>query len=314
MRRFAKKAAAAALSASLAFAALTMNYSVFELYKPALLYASAAKTGEIITELKAGTMTENILLYPSSDDVGWGNYFGRNGVINSDYDYIFSPTLKYNDADDFYYWDCGQGLNFYIPEGKTKSDVPVGLIITNKTREYGVLYTEINYAELYYENDKYIVFDSWYGQMEMEKIDVKANDCNYKLPYCEFVSPEKEIFSGWNINDTIYQPRDIIPITSDVTVAVAQWIPDDEPFDPGEGVWGDASGDGEVKMNDVVLIMQSLSNADKYGLNGSDDTHITRKGQYWADVESNGNGVTPKDALQIQKYLVQLVDSLEPKK
>lgn len=87
----------------------------------------------------------------------------------------------------------------------------------------------------------------------------------------------------------------------------------DEPFDPGEGVWGDASGDGEVKMNDVVLIMQSLSNADKYGLNGSDDTHITRKGQYWADVESNGNGVTPKDALQIQKYLVQLVDSLEPK-
>ncbi|NLT09430.1 MAG: hypothetical protein GXY08_08005 [Ruminococcus sp.] len=86
----------------------------------------------------------------------------------------------------------------------------------------------------------------------------------------------------------------------------------DTPDEPVEAKWGDVSGDGAVKMNDAVLIMQSLSNADLFGLEGSEDTHITAKGQYYGDVESNGNGITPSDALQIQKYLIELVDSLEP--
>lgn len=78
-------------------------------------------------------------------------------------------------------------------------------------------------------------------------------------------------------------------------------------------VWGDANGDGQVDMSDAVLVMQSLSNPDKYGINGSDPTHITEKGQLNADVYENGtSGITNEDALQIQKFKLELIPSLDP--
>ena len=69
-------------------------------------------------------------------------------------------------------------------------------------------------------------------------------------------------------------------------------------------------------MNDVVLIMQSLSNADKYGLEGTDSTHITKNGKYWGDVyEHNEDApdISVMDAQQIQKFLLELIPSLDPK-
>lgn len=79
-------------------------------------------------------------------------------------------------------------------------------------------------------------------------------------------------------------------------------------------LWGDANCDKQVDMSDAVLIMQSLSNPDKYGLEGSDPTHITKQGQLNADVYENGtSGITNEDALQIQKFKLELVKSLDPK-
>ncbi|MBR6968102.1 MAG: glycoside hydrolase family 9 protein, partial [Ruminococcus sp.] len=43
--------------------------------------------------------------------------------------------------------------------------------------------------------------------------------------------------------------------------------------------WGDANCDGGVDMADAVLIMQSISNPNKYGLSGSDSHHITEQGK-----------------------------------
>lgn len=75
--------------------------------------------------------------------------------------------------------------------------------------------------------------------------------------------------------------------------------------------WGDANCDGQVDMSDAVLIMQSNSNPDKYGLNGSDPTHITEQGLLNADVFENGaSGVTNQDALSIQKWRLQLIPAL----
>ena len=67
---------------------------------------------------------------------------------------------------------------------------------------------------------------------------------------------------------------------------------------------GDVNGDGTVDLSDAVLIMQSLANPTKYGLNGSDDKHITEEGYLRADVD--GEGVTNMDALTIQRYLLGL--------
>ena len=75
-------------------------------------------------------------------------------------------------------------------------------------------------------------------------------------------------------------------------------------------IWGDADCDGEVKMNDAVLIMQSISNPDRFDENGSDKNHITAKGKKNANVSKDGEGVSPMDALAIQKYLLKMISSL----
>ncbi|SEH75170.1 extracellular protein [Ruminococcus flavefaciens] len=75
---------------------------------------------------------------------------------------------------------------------------------------------------------------------------------------------------------------------------------------------GDANMDGTVDLSDAVLIMQSLANPDKYGLNGIDENHITEQGTANADVEG-GDGMTVNDALAIQKYLLELIPSLPVK-
>ena len=64
-------------------------------------------------------------------------------------------------------------------------------------------------------------------------------------------------------------------------------------------------------MSDAVLIMQSLSNPDKYGLNGTDDSAITKQGLINADVFAHGDGVTNNDALEIQKYKLDLITGFD---
>ena len=65
-------------------------------------------------------------------------------------------------------------------------------------------------------------------------------------------------------------------------------------------------------MADAVLIMQSLANPNKYGVNGTDAKHITKEGQDCGDVDTSTTGLTPNDALQIQLYLLKKITSLNP--
>ena len=75
-------------------------------------------------------------------------------------------------------------------------------------------------------------------------------------------------------------------------------------------LYGDTNGDKKVDLSDAVLIMQALSNPSKFGSEGSDPKHITEEGKLRGDVESSGNGLTNKDALAIQKYMLKLTKSL----
>lgn len=69
---------------------------------------------------------------------------------------------------------------------------------------------------------------------------------------------------------------------------------------------GDSNYDGTIDMSDIVLIMQSLANPSRYGVNGTDENHITEAGNLRADID--GNGVTNMDAVTIQKYLLGYFD------
>ena len=77
-------------------------------------------------------------------------------------------------------------------------------------------------------------------------------------------------------------------------------------------VRGDANCDGTIDMGDAVLIMQSLANPNKYGLDGTDSKHITSQGQLNGDVDVSVKGITSNDALRIQEFLLGKVKELAP--
>ncbi|MDD7516081.1 endo-1,4-beta-xylanase [Ruminococcus flavefaciens] len=78
--------------------------------------------------------------------------------------------------------------------------------------------------------------------------------------------------------------------------------------------YGDANGDNEIDMSDVVLIMQALANPDKYGIGGSDKNAINDQGWANADIAGTSKGVTNDDALAIQEFLLKKRTSLEAAK
>ena len=82
------------------------------------------------------------------------------------------------------------------------------------------------------------------------------------------------------------------------------------PDDPDKGLAGDANCDGEILLNDAILIMQAIGNPDAYGVNGTEETHITAEGIENGDVANRGDKLTNSDALAIQKYLLHLIPAL----
>ena len=59
---------------------------------------------------------------------------------------------------------------------------------------------------------------------------------------------------------------------------------------------GDANNSGSVNMADAVTILCSCCNPDEYAL--------TEWGEFNADVNNTGDGITPGDAAKIQRRLV----------
>ena len=98
--------------------------------------------------------------------------------------------------------------------------------------------------------------------------------------------------------------------TTTTTTVTTTETTNTQPVTNAPTLAGDANCDGKVDISDAVLIMQSISNPSRFGVTGTDPSHITEIGNLNADVEGNGNGVTNKDALEIQLYMLQLVDKL----
>ncbi len=61
---------------------------------------------------------------------------------------------------------------------------------------------------------------------------------------------------------------------------------------------GDANNDGELRLNDAVLIMQVVGNPGKYQLDAQQ--------RFNADIYGNGDGLTNMDALTVQRKLIGL--------
>lgn len=70
-----------------------------------------------------------------------------------------------------------------------------------------------------------------------------------------------------------------------------------ESIDMCNNIDGDANCDGEYTIADATAILQSLGNPDKYGL--------SLQGEFNADIYNVGDGVTPADALEVQKAMAK---------
>jgi hypothetical protein len=115
-------------------------------------------------------------------------------------------------------------------------------------------------------------------------------------------SANAEIGCGYESNG---KPVKVATKTVDGSVTVGK-----EPTSLSVTLRGDANNDGGVDMADIVLIMQSLANPNKYGLKGSETSHITEQGLANADVANTGDGVTAGDALKIQNWLLKTISEL----
>ena len=75
----------------------------------------------------------------------------------------------------------------------------------------------------------------------------------------------------------------------------------------GDVYYGDANCDGKVDLSDAVMILQAISNNDKYGVGGTDPNCITEEGVKNGDCSNVGDGITARDALAVQKFAIGLI-------
>ncbi len=131
--------------------------------------------------------------------------------------------------------------------------------------------------------------------------------------YVEKNLPEFEVVDEENRNEKWCTVKAKNPVTIEERFAAATKIREDIGLSfvsiaPGEAemyssevidfcnnVNGDANCDGEYTIADSTAILQALGNPDKYGL--------SLQGEFNADICNVGDGVTPSDALEVQKAM-----------
>lgn len=164
------------------------------------------------------------------------------------------------------------------------------------------------------EHANWLYFCTWYDEESSPKF-ISGEDYNnqdtvkatYQSDYCITLSElPADLYKGVS-SDTTGTTTSKTTATTTATTTTVSGNTDESV------VYGDANCDGSVNMADAVLIMQSLANPDKYGVDGSDETHITVQGKKNADCSGKNDGLTNSDALAIQKYMLKLIDVLPEK-
>ena len=143
-------------------------------------------------------------------------------------------------------------------------------------------------------NDKaaWLYFCPWYKNYLTSEQNNPADNLNeiYTSDYC-ITLDELPDLKSYPISD---EPQTTQPDTSENTSQPSSQT--------GVSLAGDSNCDGTINLADAIFIMQCKANPTKYTL--------SEQGEINSDVADKGDGVTNKDALMIQKYLLGLVDKL----
>ena len=143
-------------------------------------------------------------------------------------------------------------------------------------------------------NDKaaWLYFCPWYKNYLTSEQNNPADNLKeiYTSDYC-ITLDELPDLKSYPISD---EPQTTQPDTSENTSQPSS--------QSGVSLAGDSNCDGTINLADAIFIMQCKANPTKYTL--------SEQGEINSDVADKGDGVTNKDALMIQKYLLGLVDKL----
>ena len=232
----------------------------------------------------------------------WGsNSFVINNAIVMAYGYLVTGENKYisgvSTALDYIFGRNGLGVSFVTGEGTYHTSRPhhrywsYELDNTFPMAPDGVMSGGCGSG----------LQDPYVGGLGYERGEVAPQKC-----YVDSIEAwsVNEVTINWNapfawvisfLNDEIVDAPDPGPDTKPTTQPTT---------DEGLKVtkWGDADCNGEVEINDAVLVMSYVSN--KLA------NPITPQGLVNADVNANGDGISSNDALSIQKFLANILSEL----
>lgn len=165
--------------------------------------------------------------------------------------------------------------------------------------------SDITYTAIWEPINYNVVFNP--GVSSAEKIKIRGNTDTYITVPEINTTKTGYYFDGWEINGKKYKPGEQYLIEgAEPGLGImfkAVWVEGEAP--PTEPtLLGDANCDKNVNMADAVFVMQSILNADEYGLGKPDG--ITELGQLNGDVYNPGSGLTNSDALAIQEFTLGL--------
>ncbi|MDD7517547.1 dockerin type I repeat-containing protein [Ruminococcus flavefaciens] len=235
-----------------------------------------------------------------NSDVLITDYVWNVGNIDPKYITIRSLGGKTYTTDEFTKLPGGQAYEVIIGNGQT-----INLDLAGSGDEKTVYNTD-GFSFRIYINDtekdqKFIKLDN----ATVENFNYGTASQGFKLKGMKAFSIDMDahmhsgydIESGIRMNDTVSGVLCINPKNNYIYFG-------DLEITKYAGLSGDANNDGNIDMGDVVIIMQSLANPDKYSFDGTDAHRLTKRGGYIGDV--NGDGLTVQDANLIQRMLLGL--------
>ena len=246
-----------------------------------------------------------------------GDVDGLLGATMMQYEYVetFSTDLQASNR----FSRIGYKLTGWYCENDGKTYSPLsGYIMPEEDVVMYAVWKPINYA---------VVFSQ--GKSGKDNIIVKGDTGTTITVPEPTITVEGSTFGGWQFGDEIYQPGDeflvrgaepgigiqlkaiwnsgsttttttttVTTTSTTVTSSTSTTPPDTSGSE--ESAKGDANCDDRVNLADAVLIMQYKANPSKY--------ELSEQGAKNGDVADTGDGITNKDALLIQQFLLGLTE------
>lgn len=248
----------------------------------------------------------------SDGKVDFGNPIGNNAFVEVKFDSNtnfmngclgFSPSIDGKNYWVAYVWETKKSDTISIDINSPKQIMDVS------STEAVAVTDEDTIAKLisYIKEQKSAILQAWYASDKSGK-QIDPAESGAKSLEAFIVISENQIESTTLSSQTSTTTTTIT--TSTTSSAVTTTINTTTTVDTDIIMYGDSNCDGQIDLADAVLIMQSLANPSRYGINGTDEKHITELGLKNADCYMTGDGVTNNDAATIQKLCLNILEKL----